>query len=328
MNSDSSGAMNCDEQRYSKNGLSGARPTLRQNSSRVVLGRRANHWSYTGAPVAITCSGRAPCMATASRFCASFQTNTRSGSDADEALVGQVVPAVHAQPAVNAERARRLDVLDLIGSDVDERRDQDHVGLCSAMSRRSAVRRNRALDHVQRTRDDASPAAMRTTGNAEDAGRTPAPARPRARAARRILVLGRLVADVVGAARTPRASPSQNRQGVFFPSSRSHVLVVVGQFPQQAPVAELVLHHEHEVDVMAAPRQLADRRRVISQRPRMAHREQDLHLVQLPCYRLELVYRGRFLAIEEPDAGDQRDAVSASDVVIQAVEWPTPACPT
>ena len=46
------------------------------------------------------------------------------GNDADQALVGQVVPAVDAQPAANTERAARFDVLDLIGSDVDERRDE------------------------------------------------------------------------------------------------------------------------------------------------------------------------------------------------------------
>ena len=80
MNSDSSGAMNCDEQRYRKNGLSAGNPALRQNSSRVVLGRRANHWSYTGAPVTTTDPGDTPCIVTASFFWVSFHTNTRSGS--------------------------------------------------------------------------------------------------------------------------------------------------------------------------------------------------------------------------------------------------------
>jgi hypothetical protein len=74
MKSDSSGAMNWEEQRYRKNGFSAGSPTLRQNSSRVVLGLRANHWSYTGAPLTTTDSGAASCIVTASRFCVSFHT--------------------------------------------------------------------------------------------------------------------------------------------------------------------------------------------------------------------------------------------------------------
>src|SRR4030095_4185378 len=56
-----------------------------------------------------------------------------------------------------------------------------------------------------------------------------------------------------------------------------HIVVVVRDLPDQAPVAELVRHHEHEMDVMPAPGKLADRRGVVSQRPGVTHREQDFH---------------------------------------------------
>ncbi len=46
---------------------------------------------------------------------------------ANQALVRQVVPAVHAQRAANAERTRGLRVLHLIGAKVDERRNQHDV---------------------------------------------------------------------------------------------------------------------------------------------------------------------------------------------------------
>ena len=50
------------------------------NSSREVEGRCANQSSKRAAPVAITRSAGIPCSSIASRRCASFQTNTRSGT--------------------------------------------------------------------------------------------------------------------------------------------------------------------------------------------------------------------------------------------------------
>ena len=47
--------------------------------------------------------------------------------NANQPLVRQVVPAVDTQPAADAQRARRLDVVDLIGAQVHQGRNQDNV---------------------------------------------------------------------------------------------------------------------------------------------------------------------------------------------------------
>ena len=146
--------------------------------------------------------------------------------------------------------------------------------------RNPAIGRDRALDDVQRARHDGR--ARHATERAAATGtqaESRAPARRTLAQRMRVLVLGRAVPHVVR--RRPHAARQPEPETPWRLLAKlavRDVRVVVGQLPQQASVAELVLHHEDEMDVMPALRQLADGRREVSERAGVAHGEQDLHV--------------------------------------------------
>src|SRR4030095_16866213 len=92
-------------------------------------------------------------------------------------------------------------------------------------------------------------------------------------------VFGRAVEDVIGSRpHASRQSQPESPRRLLAELAIRHIRVIVGELPQHPPVAQLVLHHEHEVDMMPTPRQLADRRGEVAKRAGVAHGEENLHL--------------------------------------------------
>jgi hypothetical protein len=86
---------------------------------------------------------------------------------------------VHAQRAANADRARRLDVFDLIGAEVDEGRDQDNVRILRGDDvANPAIEWQRTLNRSQRRGGRGNADASSEDRQAEEQPDSPRDAQP------------------------------------------------------------------------------------------------------------------------------------------------------
>ena len=206
------------------------------------------------------------------------------GLDSDEAFVREVVPAQDGQRRSNAKPARSLDVINLVGADIHERRDEQHVWLFVLDDTEDRpVDWDGAFDGEQRAREKSVSGAAAEDRPLHD------PSQQRRRLAARplreavdTLVLGRQVAHVIdGVARRAGETEPEAPRCLCRDLAGSDVGEILGELRQEPLVALFVLVAENEVDAVIPLGQRLERRCEIPQRPGMAHGEQDSHLACL-----------------------------------------------
>ena len=133
--------------------------------------------------------------------------------DAYQRFARQVVPAPHAQRAADAERPRRTHVIELRRAELDERRDEQHVGLVLGDELVHAdLPRHRPLEHRQHAGQQSAERQLRERQHQQRRPLVGALANLRRRLVARIRVAQVVEPDAQRARQPPIASPLQNRR--------------------------------------------------------------------------------------------------------------------
>ena len=142
------------------------------------------------------------------------------------------------------------------------------------------VGRNRLFDPQQEGREEAPAGAavhQRQCADADERPRQPQLG-PLSQLVG-IAILGTKIPQEIGPEANTASEPEPEAVRGFLPGQLGvrNGRVVVGQVPQQTPIAQLVLHDEGKMNVVPPFGELPHGGREVSDRPGMPHREENLH---------------------------------------------------
>jgi hypothetical protein len=197
----------------------------------------------------------------------------------NESLGRQVIPAADAQNRFDPEQPRRPDVIDLVRSEIQQRRQQHEVGL-DASEHISDLRRRRqdAVDSVKQADEQCAAGARAEDGQAADRHGKRGRLFGGAAAKLRRVVPSRVEIPPV-IERRPDASPKRIPEPV---PARRHELVLDGRMVRFEAVDHLLAVDcigplGDDVDRVAALREQTDGRLKVPEEPEAGDREEDLH---------------------------------------------------